>query len=509
MKDKKLKILFLYPNLHMSTLVPNGIAILIAWLKRDGFKNIDLFETTFYGTEDESKDQNRVEVGQVQAFNYADRGVKLKTSNMYDDFVKKVNEFKPDIIMASVLEDTFRIFINFMEKIKDKKIPCLAGGQFASSAPEKVIELDFINYVCRGEGEEALTELCNAMEEGKDTSKIANLWVKKDGVIISKNKIRQALDVDTLPVQDLSIFEDMSLFRPMQGKIYRMAPVETQRGCPYACRFCNSPEKNEFYEAEKAGRFFRKRSMKHLHTELKELVSKYGIEYIFFITDTFLAMSEKEFDEFCEMYSEFKLPFFMQTRPETVTERRVKKLKEINCDRVNIGVEHGNQKFRADVVGRNYKNDVAIKSFNIMYNGGISTVSNNILGYPDETRELVFDSIELVRKLKCTDINAYTFTPYHGTSLRGLCEEKNYLPKDSLANGYYVQDSMLTMPTISKEEIRGLMKTFVLYARLPRSSWSEIKMAEKETDAGRSKYKELMSVFRKEYAHAPLAEEAM
>ena len=47
MKSKKLKILFLYPNFHMSTLVPNGIAILVAWLKRDGFKNIDLFETTF------------------------------------------------------------------------------------------------------------------------------------------------------------------------------------------------------------------------------------------------------------------------------------------------------------------------------------------------------------------------------------------------------------------------------------------------------------------------------
>ena len=43
MTRKNLKILFLYPNFHMSTLVPNGIAILVAWLKRDGFKNIDLF----------------------------------------------------------------------------------------------------------------------------------------------------------------------------------------------------------------------------------------------------------------------------------------------------------------------------------------------------------------------------------------------------------------------------------------------------------------------------------
>ena len=63
--------------------------------------------------------------------------------------------------------------------IKNKKIPCLVGGQFASSAPEKVIALDFVNYVCRGEGEETLTDLCKALEDGKDTSKIANLWVKK------------------------------------------------------------------------------------------------------------------------------------------------------------------------------------------------------------------------------------------------------------------------------------------------------------------------------------------
>merc|ERR1711969_390487 len=116
--------------------------------------------------------------------------------------------------------------------------------------------------------------------------------------------------------------------------------------------------------------------MKHVHTELKEVLSKFGIEYIFFIADTFLAMSEKEFDEFCEMYSEFKLPFYMHTRPETITEYRAKKLKEANCSRVNIGVEHGNQKFRADVVGRNYKNEFAIKAFNLMFDAGISTVAN-------------------------------------------------------------------------------------------------------------------------------------
>ena len=488
----------------MSTLVPNAISILTAVLKEAGFNNIDLFDTTFYEPQGLSKDMNRVQVGQVQPFNFEERNINLKTSDMYKDFNEKVNKFSPDIIFASIVEDTFPIFIKFMELIKSKKIPCLAGGVFPSSAPEKVIKLDFVDYVCRGEGEGALVDLANALEDGKDPSKIPNLWVKKNGKVIAKNSIRPALDVNTLPIQDLSIFEDISLHRPMLGKIYRMAPVESQRGCPYACRFCNSPEKNELYQAQDAGRFFRKRTMQHLYNEIKEIISKFGIEYFFFITDTFLAMSEKEFDEFCEMYSEFKLPFFMNTRPETITERRAKKLKEVNCNRVNIGVEHGNYNFRCKVVGRKYNNDLAIRAFDLMYEAGISTVSNNIVGYPDETRELIFDSIELTRKLKCTDINAFTFAPYHGTSLRGLCEKKNYLDKNTLAH-IFVEDSILNMPTISKEEIRGLMKTFVLYARLPRSYWKDIKIAEAETREGIEKYNELMNLYKKEYKKDSLA----
>ena len=75
MINKKLRILFLYPNIHMSTLVPNGIAILSAVLKEDGFKNIALFDNTFYESSGElSKDQDRVTVGQVKPFNFGDKG---------------------------------------------------------------------------------------------------------------------------------------------------------------------------------------------------------------------------------------------------------------------------------------------------------------------------------------------------------------------------------------------------------------------------------------------------
>ena len=118
--EKKLKILFLYPNLNMSTLVPNAISILSAVLKADGFKNIDLFDTTFYDTKEDSKDEDRVKAGQVQPFNFDERGIKLKQSDMFQDFFQKIEEFNPDVIYASIVEDTFPIFKRFMESIENK-----------------------------------------------------------------------------------------------------------------------------------------------------------------------------------------------------------------------------------------------------------------------------------------------------------------------------------------------------------------------------------------------------
>ncbi len=133
-----------------------------------------------------------------------------------------------------------------------------------------------------------------------------------------------------------------------------------------------------------------------------------------------------------------------------------------------------------------------------MHNAGISTALNNIIGYPDETRELIFDTIELSRKIKSSGINAYIFAPYKGTQLRNLCETKGYIDSETLAH-IYTKDSILKMPSLTKEEIRGLSKTFVFYARLPKSYWGEIELAERGTDEGLNKHSELLSLYQSEY----------
>ena len=54
---------------------------------------------------------------------------------------------------------------------------------------------------------------------------------------------------------------------------------------------------------------------------------------------------------------------------------------------------------------------------------------------------------------------------------------------------------MLTMPTISKEEIRGLERVFSFYVKFPESRWNDIKVAEKFDDKGNAMFSKLREEF--------------
>jgi len=86
--------------------------------------------------------------------------------------------------------------------------------------------------------------------------------------------------------------------------------------------------------------------MSLVYEGLKNFKEMQGCEYNYFWADTFLALNPKEFDEFCEMYSEINLPFWMQTRPETTTDYKIRRLAEVGLHRISFGIEHGNEKFR-------------------------------------------------------------------------------------------------------------------------------------------------------------------
>ena len=87
--------------------------------------------------------------------------------------------------------------------------------------------------------------MCNKLVTNGRIDDIKNFTIKAEGNIY-RNKLRAGMDLNTVPIPDWDLFDPGSLYRPMQGKIFRTVGVETQRGCPYTCSFCNSPGNNVF-----------------------------------------------------------------------------------------------------------------------------------------------------------------------------------------------------------------------------------------------------------------------
>jgi radical SAM superfamily enzyme YgiQ (UPF0313 family) len=515
-----IKVLFIYPNTFGMNMLPPAIAIFSSILKSKGHK-IQIFDTTYYAVDfnidthgsktvkhtTSTGEKSKMDNLHVLPFDMGKRGIKLKTTDWKNDFEKQLEEFRPDLIAISSTEDMWELGMQILEEAKNYKIknniPVLAGGVFPTFAPEICIKEELVDLVCVGEGENALIDLCSKIENNEDYSDVTNLWIKKNGKLIKKNIISKPVNINSSPRIDISLFEENRLYKPMSGKIYKMFPVETIRGCPYRCRYCNSPSQIEFYNKETNGGFFRKKSMKLVYDELKYFKEKHQVEYNYFWADTFLAMNKREFDEFCEMYSDIKLPFWIQTRPETVNDYNIKKLAEVGLHRMAFGIEHGNEKFRREVLDRQWNNENIIERLTIPHKYGVEFSLTNITGLPTETKKLAFDTIELNRQIDADNYICSTFMPFHGTPLRKMCEDLGYIKPGTITKSLYSEQSMLNMPQFTPDEIEGIRKCFVLYIKFPKNRWKEIKKAEKNDEEGRKNYEKLKKEYLETYLPKP------
>lgn len=484
------KVLLVYCNTMMDNLIPVGTSSIIASLRKSGIQ-VDLFDTTFYKVKEFSGDQMRVRNFQIPSFNYSDFGVSYKKEDIYTDFRSKLSEFAPNLVAFSVVEPTYDLALSLAVYVKQQGISTVFGGVEAIFDYENMINNDLIDMVCIGEGEIAFPELCRRLSQKEDYWNTHNFFIKKDSKVY-RNPLTLIKDLNELAPLDVSLYEKERFYRPMAGKIYRMMPVEFSRGCPFSCSYCADALLAERFSGE--GKWLRFKSIDSVIDEMKYYISEFKVNYFYFVSETFLAISNKRFDEFIDKYSSIKVPFWFNTRPETITSERIEKLKKIGFHRASIGIEHGNELFRKKMLNRNVSNATILRAIAIMNDMDVSYSVNNIIGFPDETRELVFDTIEINRPVKSNSIGCYIFSPYRGTKLRQYCVERKYIEPDVMVPDLNFE-SALSMPSMSKKEIAGLARTFSMYVKFPKERWPEIRRAENDTPEGQGVFKRVGKEF--------------
>ena len=485
-----MKVLLVYPNIYGMNMLPSAIGVFSTLLKADGHE-VELFDSTDWiiPGEDCNSDKEKSKLLTARPFDDSKLAEAIKDTDVFEEYRKAVLRFAPDLLAVSLAEDMFPVARKLLERTKDLHIPTIMGGAFPTFAPEKCLALDTVDMVCIGEGERALVDLCRRMDAGRPYEDVLNLHVKTPRGIV-RNPMAPPIDLDESPLIDVSIFSDIRLYRPMQGRLRRMLPVETHRGCPYQCTYCSSPSQSKLYRDMTHAKYFRKKSFDMLHRDLAFFKNEVKAEALYFWADTFLSYTDSEFEEFCEMYQDIRLPFWCQSRIETIDEERIVRLMDLGMFRMGFGVEQGNEQFRKNVLRRNVSNQVIVDKLAILSNLDLLFSVNNIVGFPTETRALAMDTVELNRKIRSDSANASVFCPFHGTPLRKLSEDMGYIDKDLIARSV-MSDTSLDMPQFRPSEIDGFRRCFTYYIRLPRSRWPDIEKAEKFTPEGDRIWQEL------------------
>ena len=424
-----MNFLMLYSNQFAVGNKPIGLASLSAMLKQAGHE-FRLFDCTEYSVIAQNKMDWNIQGARNLEYKFPSNPERLPQAtpilyyDLIDEFLRTIDQVKPDIIGLSGLTDDYPLGLGLMRATRKAfpSIPTIAGGVHATVAPMDVIKEDCFDMVCIGEGEYVILDIAERIDKKRDFRGIQNVWLKLDDKTIEKNTVRPyEQNLDSFPFPDWSIYGATAF--------YKYGDFEMSRGCPYKCSFCINVQLQEIYAGPH--NFHREKSIDRVIAEIKYAVENYNIEFLKFWDETFLLMSEERMIEFGDKYSsKIGLPYVIETTAQSITEFSAKILKKTNCKSASLGMETGSPDMRTGLLHKTTDNQAYVKAFKLMEDHGIQKVSFNMIGLPNESQEDIFRTIGLNRLTNTFTQALGIFYPYKGTPIRNMMIEEGWMGND-------------------------------------------------------------------------------
>jgi radical SAM superfamily enzyme YgiQ (UPF0313 family) len=384
-------------------------------------------------------------------------------ANLEDDLVQAVRETAPDLIGFSVMTPEHGWLVETSSKIKKSfpGIPLIVGGIHAILYPEAILGIPDVDYVCTGEGEYLLKELCDTLANNKNPAGISGIGHRSGDRLVVGDR---ALLLDSLSTH----LEDREVYylRYPALKNDELKQFIASRGCPYDCSFCFNEQIKEAYAGK--GTYVRMKEPEHLLKEIKQAESVGIIKSIFFADDLF-TLNKKWLRAFLPLYQkEIALPFMCTTRANLMDDEIAFMLKAAGCHTVSFGVETGCERLRNEVLNKYISDDEIIRCAAVLKKHGIRIQTSNMFCLPDETLSDAFDTVRLNVRIGTDFAFATLFMPFPGTRLTKYCIDHGYLSNDFNFNNIprsFLHRSILNLS--DKERIENLQKISYFLIRYP------------------------------------------
>jgi anaerobic magnesium-protoporphyrin IX monomethyl ester cyclase len=376
--------------------------------------------------------------------------------------LEEIRRQQPNLIGLSFLSTTSYPYAKVLARqirAKDSRVRLAFGGVFATLNAELVkTQCPEIDYICRGDGEQLILDLLESMH---DPAAVAGLTWAKDGKVINNPNRPLDRDLDQWPFPDreslpLDFVESMPLDVPAVLSMERFTTMQTSRGCPWPCVFCDIPIFNE-------GKW-RSRSPQHVIDEFKHL-QKNGYGAVYFVDDHFL-LQPKRIDAICKGINdaEVNIQWGCEGRVDSTAQHLFPAMAKAHCRTLMFGVESGSQK----VLDRLKKDQTLEQVESAVDNAkaaGIEIVHGFfVVGSPDETVEDMRATFDFASRLKLDTFGFNRLCVYRGTPLW-----KEYVARDLVddATDWYkyfkcseIDPTCLSGPVINEERSAGLRRLF-------------------------------------------------
>lgn len=331
-----------------------------------------------------------------------------------DDILKKVSEIKPEFVGINVFTQNYALVQFIIEKMPIQ-CECFVGGQVVKSIYKTILNWQTSNKVniIIGEGEFIIPAIALGKCEEKSITHIDNKFVYK----VDKTSQYFPGDISKIYL-DRSFLKNEIIINHYGEK---EAAIITSRGCAYDCAFCGGAR------GLNKDISIRMRNVESVKHEIAEVCALYpDLQSIRILDDLFLR-SERSISQAIDIFKKFpQLHWRGMAHVLSLINclDKVKLLKDSNCKELFIGIESGSEAIRKRI---NKLGSIAniIDVINEILVSGIDVKGYFMYGFPDETKEDMEETYDLVCKIKKISEkhkgifrpSVFQFRPYHGTKL--------------------------------------------------------------------------------------------
>ena len=365
----------------------------------------------------------------------------------YQAFRNRISQIPSDIVgvtSTTLLYNSAKQLLTIAKETHPNATTIIGGSHATFWDTNALQECPALDIVVRREGETTFLEILQRLQEDKTLEGVLGLTYRaKDGTI-HQNPDRPFLqDLDSLPFPAYHLLP-LEAFHRMGKTIF---PLTTSRGCVQWCDFCST--------VRMFGRGYRMRSPKNVVDEIEMLHNKYGESQFTFYDDAF-TVNRNHVLQMCEEIKtrKLKISWDCETRVDLVDQELLQTMHDTGCLAVWFGVESGSEKILGQM-NKKIKKDQTRAAFKMAQKAGLMVIASAIIGFPGETEETAWETINFIKELNPDDIGFYVATPYPGTPMYELVKKNGWLRITDF-NRYDTATPTFETPLLSMERIREI-----------------------------------------------------